>query len=473
MPAPHDRSRISLFTLTWPILVENLLRTSFLSLDTLMLSNYSEHAVAAMSIVNAVGFFIQLLYFMVGTGANILISQNLGARQYGAAGRVGVGSLLLIVLFSLVVSLVAWASTDTIVGLFDLEPLVRDCASVFIRIYTGASAFLALNIVQSNILRSWGNSRDSMVVNIIMLGLTVGICVFGLFGPFYFSGPGLLASTATVSPLVDRPTLVVDGMTWVAVATVAGQALTCIVFAVILRWRKEIVLPIREIFRIPKRIYRSILAVGVPTAGETLSYNLAQLVILSMVSTMGTEALAAYGILIALLRYVFIFGVSVGMGTQIKVGYFVGAGAYETAHRRVYLYVAVGFLVTLSLALSLYLTSQPLIGLFSQKESVFVLIVSVLFVAVFHEPGRSINTVLIPGLKGAGDVLFPVIIGLVSMWGIGVFVSYLLGVQMGLGLVGIWIALAMDEWLRGIVMLGRWRSRVWMKKTLVLERQSV
>ena len=462
-----DKTQLSLLTITWPIWVENMLRTSFLSLETLMLANYSEEAVAAMSLVHTVGFFIQLLYFMVGLGANILISQNLGAGKPDAAGKAGVASLVLILGFSAVVSIGLAAFTEPLVSLFHLAPVVHACAVAFIRIYSGFSLFLALNIVQSNILQAFGYSKYSMVVNVVVLGTTVLLCLFGLYGPFGFSAPSQFNSGSEMSQLVFNPALAADGVTWVASMTVVGQLVACVVFVILLGRNSDIQLPLRQVFQIPKKVYQSILKIGVPSAGETLSYNLSQIVILSMVSTMGTHALAAYGILFALLRYVFMSGISIGTGAQIKVGYFAGAGMHSEAYRRVYQYFGVGFGATLILVSVLYLFATPLLSLFSDNPAVLALAASVLLISVVHEPGRSLNTIFIPGLKGAGDALFPALLGLVMMWSIGVPLAWVLGVHLGWGLVGVWIALAFEEWLRGIVILLRWRSRAWVKHSLV------
>ncbi|MNN96955.1 MATE family multidrug exporter [compost metagenome] len=75
--------------------------------------------------------------------------------------------------------------------------------------------------------------------------------------------------------------------------------------------------------------------------------------------------------------------------------------------------------------------------------------------------------VIINSLRAAGDARFPVLMGVCSMWGVSVPLAYLLGVHLEIGLLGIWIAFAVDEWLRGLIMLLRWRSRAWEKKALV------
>ena len=442
----HDRSRISLLQLAWPLMVENVLRVSLMSVDTLMLSRYSAEAVAAMSLVGQFGFFIQLLYMMVSIGSSVLIAQNLGAGRPHEAGRYGVASLSLILALSVAISISVALLAGPVVGLYRLEPQVATYASQFLAIYGGLSFFMAVNVGQASILRSWGYSRDPMLVNVACLALTVAgnaLCLFGLFG---------------------FPVL---GVVGVAASTVLSQAVACGLSAWAIHRRRELKLPLREWRDIPAQVYRDILAVGVPTAGENLSYNLSQIAILAMLSGMGTEALATYGILLAVLRYVFIPGVSIGSAAQLKVGYLVGAGRHEEATHRVYRYFAWGFATSLVLVLVLQAFHRPLLGLFSTDPRVLALAASVLVVAVVHEPGRDFNTIIIPALKGAGDVRFPVYVGIVSMWGVSVVGAWFLGLHLGLGLVGVWMAMAADEWLRGLVMLWRWRSGAWRRFRLV------
>jgi len=441
-----DRTRIPLIQLAWPIFVENLLRTSLMSVDTFMLSRYSQKAVAAMSLVNQFAFFIQLLYMMMAIGASILISQNLGAGNRRQAGLLGVGSLTLVVGLSVVLSVAVALAAGPVLSLYDLDPDVARYGRQFLTIYGGLSVFMAFNIGQASILRAWGYARGPMFVNITALVLTVTGNALCLFGPFGF------------------PVL---GVVGVASSTVASQVVACGMYAVIIRRRKEIELPFSRLASIPRSVYRTVLAVGVPTAGENLSYNVSQIVILSMVARMGTEALATYGILIAVLRYVFMPGISIGSAGQIKVGYFVGAGRPEESQGRVYRYFAIGFLTSLALVLAINAFKRPILGVFSSSDSLVGLAAAVLLVAIAHEPGRNFNTIINPALKGAGDVRFPVIVGIIGMWCVGTFGAWLLGVHLKLGLVGVWIAMAADEWSRGIVMLIRWRSGAWKEKAFV------
>jgi putative MATE family efflux protein len=440
----RDRAQISLLQLAWPIFVENILRTSLLSVDTFMLSRYSPKAVAAMSLVNQFAFFIQLLYMTVSNGASILITQNLGAGQRREAGLIGVASLALAAVFSVVVSAGFALGTGPMIGLYDLDPEVARYARQFLGLYGGLSFFMGINIAQASILRAWGHTRDPMVVNVLCLILTVAgnaLCLFGLFG------------------------LPVLGVTGVAASTVLSQAVGCGLCFVALRRRRDVALPLREAPRIPRRLYAAILAIGVPTAGENIAYNLSQIAIMAMLSTLGSTPLASYGILLAILRYVFMPGVSIGSAAQIKVGYLVGARRHAEAERKVYRYFALASAFSLTSVVAIQLMRGQLLELFTSDAEILALASTVLIVALVHEPGRNFNTVFIPALKGAGDVRFPVYVGVLSMWGVGVTGAWLLGIRLGWGLTGVWIAMASDEWLRGLSMLRRWRSGAWKANT--------
>ncbi|CAM5552206.1 hypothetical protein BSAF29S_05310 [Bacillus safensis subsp. safensis] len=71
---------------------------------------------------------------------------------------------------------------------------------------------------------------------------------------------------------------------------------------------------------------------------------------------------------------------------------------------------------------------------------------------IILEPGRSFNMVIINSLRAAGDAKFPVYMAIISMWGIGLPIAYLLGIQFEMGLIGVWISFIVDEWVRGIFM---------------------
>ncbi len=441
-----DRTSMSLVKLTWPIFIENLLRVSLSSVDVFMLSFYNEKAVAAVGLVGQLVFFVQLLYFMVAIGSSILIAQNLGAHKTRHAGQIALGSIALASCFAVGLSVIMCLCADPVLRCYKLDPQVHTYAWQFLFIYSAGSLFTALCIVQGVILRSHGHTREPMVVNALANVINViGNALF-IFGPF------------------GIPKL---GVVGVALSTVLSQVFVCIALAFRLRSHHDIELPLREIRRVPFTVYRQILSVGVPTVGENLSYTIGQIIILRMVSSMGTDALAAFVYSMTILRFVHTTSISIGNGTQIKVGYYVGAGRPDDAYHRVYRYFLTGFFLSLLLVVLVNIFQGPLMALLTKNPAVIRLAAGIFLVSLALEPGRNFNVIIIPALKGAGDVRFPVYMGMIFMWGIGVLFAYVFGIALGWGLPGVWIALAGDEWVRGTIMLFRWKNGRWRDKALV------
>jgi len=441
-----DRTKLSLMHFAWPILIENIIRVGMTSADVFMLSFYSEEAVAATGLINQLVFFINLLYLMVASGASILISQNLGARNTQAAGRVSQGSVVLLSVFSVLLSTALCLSSEHIIGFYKLDPQVHRFAMEYMVIYSGGSVTVALCMVLSTIIRSYGHSRGPMLVNVSAMIVNVTgnyILIFGKFG-----APELGVRGAALSTIASH--IVALGLLWA-----------------MLKKRRDIKLERGGLFRVPISVYRQILSVGVPTAGENVAYNLAQIVIMRFIATLGTEAMAAFVYAITVLRFVFITSISIGSAAQIKVGYYVGAGMANIAQRKVYRYFLTGVAISLILVVIVKLLQVPILHIFTQNPNIHALSFGVLLIALIHEPGRNFNVIIIPALKGAGDVRFPVYVGMVFMWGVGVTLAYVLGITLGWGLFGICVAMAADEWSRGAVIFFRWRGSRWKTKALV------
>ena len=108
-----------------------------------------------------------------------------------------------------------------------------------------------------------------------------------------------------------------------------------------------------------------------------------------------------------------------------------------------------------------------LMSLFTDDADIVAMATQLFFVSLLLEPGRTFNIVVINSLRATGDARFPLLMGLLSMWGIAVPLAWYLGLHLGWGLVGIWLAFAADEWIRGLSMYARWKSRRWEKKVLV------
>jgi len=410
-----------------------------------MLSFYSEKAVAAVGLINQYVFFIQLMYLMVALGASILLAQYLGSGDKETAHKTAVASFALGTIFAVVLSLTLALGAPGLMSLYGLEPAVHDYALQFLVIYSSCSVFTAYSMLQSTLLRVHGETRAPMYINMAANVINIlgnAISLFGWFG------------------------LPVLGVVGVASATVFAQAAAALALQVVIRRRGiELNFRLLRVLRWPE--YKKLLCVGVPTAGENISYNLAQIINMRFIAMLGTNSMAAYVFLTSFLRYVFVSSISIGQATQIKVGWWIGNGNEEIAAKKAMRYFVLGSSISLVLVVALNLSQGLLFRIFTQNPDILKLCGTVLLVSLLLEPARNFNVIIIPALKGAGDVRYPVAVGVVFMWLIGVLGSWFLGIVLGWGLVGIYMALCADEWTRGLFMLTRWKSGRWRGRGFV------
>jgi putative MATE family efflux protein len=435
-----------MFALTVPIVLEQLLRVLISSVDTIMLSSFSQEAVAGVGMMGQYIFFIQILFNVICIGTSIVLAQYLGAKRMTDVKHVAQGSAVMTLVVAVIIGITVAIGARPLLSLYDVDPMVRKYATQFFMIYGGASAvFMAFNMLQGTILRAYGYTRDAMYIAVATNVINVIGNSFALYG--WFGLP-------------------VTGVVGVAISSTFAQVAACFLMAWRIRLHPDVQFPLKGWRRVPRTIYRTILSVGVPTAGENMSYNVAQIVIMAMVSTLGTLAMSAMVYTQTIARFVYIIALSIGNAVQIKTGYYVGARQPEAAYRRLYRYQIIGTSVSLSVILFINLIKGPLIGLFTHQPEIAALTSTLLLFSILIETGRSLNLIVIPGLKGAGDVKFPVLYGIFNMWFFMVLGGWLLCFHTGLGLTGIWIAIGTDETLRGVVMLFRWKSKRWMQKAI-------
>ncbi|EGQ8022753.1 MATE family efflux transporter [Vibrio vulnificus] len=436
--------RMSIVTLAWPILVEILLRTALGTSDVFMLSGYSDKAVSAVGVITQLTFFLIIVSTFVSSGTGILIAQYNGAGRDQDATHVGVASIALSSVIGVILSVLAVLGATHLLPYYGLEAQVEQYAQEYLLI-SGAMTFnVTIGIVFTTILRSHGYSRSPMTVNLISGVLNIIGNYIALYQPFG---------------------LPVYGVQGVAIATVASQVIGTTILGVLL-WRSSIDLPMRSLAQVPSAVYKKILKIGGMNAGEVLSYNMAQITIVYFVVQMGTSSLAAFTYAQNIARFSFAFALAIGQATQIQTGYYIGKGWIENITKRVQIYFLVGFASSVTVASSIYFMRDAILTLFTQQPEILMLAGSLVMGSIVLEAGRVFNLIFISALKGAGDIKFPVQMGILSMWGLGVVFSYLLGIHWGYGVFGAWMAIALDEWFRGLIMARRWRSQVWTRYKL-------
>ncbi|UJW58441.1 MATE family efflux transporter [Bacillus sp. A116_S68] len=447
-----NRSKLTLFALTWPIFIEILLHMLMGNADTLMLSQYDDNSVAAVGVSNQIFSVVIVMFGFVATGTTILIAQNLGANKNKAASQIAVVSIWINILFGLLLSIVLIIFGKPILAIMNLPEELMGTATMYLRIVGGFSFIQALIMTLSAIIKSHGFTKDAMYV-------TIGMNILNVLGNYLF-----------IFGVLGAPEL---GATGVAISTAFSRILGTIVLFIMLFKRVRGELPWAFVLqKFPKKEVKDLLKIGIPSAGEQLSYNTSQMVITYFIASMGTSALTTRVYTLNIMMFAFLFSVAIGQGTQILVGYLIGERKHEEAYRRGLRSLWIGISVSTFAAILFAVFSHPLLSIFTSNTDIIQLGSLLLILTIFLEPGRAFNLIIINSLRAAGDVKFPVIIGILSMWGIAVTISYTAGIWLGFGLIGVWIAMICDEWLRGLLMLRRWKTRKWEQMSFIDVNQS-
>jgi Na+-driven multidrug efflux pump len=174
---------------------------------------------------------------------------------------------------------------------------------------------------------------------------------------------------------------------------------------------------------------------------------------------------------VQLLHLILIFGLAIAFAVEILVGHMVGAGELHAAHKLVRRSLGLGVVVALVVSGGFALAGPWLLKKFTSDPRIIELGCTLLWWTVVVEPGRVFNMVVINALRATGDARYPVIAGSASMAIVLAGGSWFLGVYMGWGLVGVWIAYAADEWIRGLLMWRRWATLGWLPHARAAHRR--
>jgi putative MATE family efflux protein len=419
--------------------------------DTLMLSQYSDDAVAAVGVTNQIMYVVIVMFGFITTGAGIVVAQQLGSNDIKKANETALTAISVNLIFSLFLSMLLILFSERILLVMGLPSELMSEALSYLRIVGGLAFIQALFMTASAVVRSHGFTKDTMFV-------TIGMNVVNVIGNYIF-----------IFGAFGAPVLGVKG---VAIATAVSRMIGFLVIIYIFFKRVKGELPFKHLILFKREHITNLLKIGIPSAGEHLSYSASQVVITYFITTIGTEALTTKVYTQNIMMFIFLFAVAIGQGTQILIGHLVGAGNFEKAYQRCLKSLRLAMLISFSVALIASLFSKPLLGIFTNNEEIISIGSTLILLTVLLEPGRSFNLVVINSLRAAGDVKFPVYMGILSMWGVSVTIAYVLGIYYGLGLVGIWIGFIADEWLRGLFMLWRWRTRIWETKVFVKQKKA-
>ena len=447
--AETDVRKMSLFKLGWPIFVQCLLSLCLGYIDMLMISGYDENAVNGIGQANQILGFLTLAFTIISSAAGVMIAQYIGAKLKEKLNEIYTVSIFFNLVLSGVISYILLAGCNFILKIMQTPSFMIVDAKNYMVIVGGFMFVQAMIDVFSQIFRNNGKTKFGMLIALSMNIINIAGNYIFLYGP------------------LKHLELGVKG---VALSTTISRVIALIVAILLFKFKIEGHISIKYLWPFPKEILVKLLKLGIPTAGENISYNIAQIIILIMVNTFDSEVVSGTKTFATMVsNFGYMYSVAAAVATSIIVGHAVGAKEYDFAYSRVMKSLRKALLISVTIATVSWIISPFTMGLFTKNPEIIKLSGKILFICIFLEIGRTANLVIINSMRAAGDVKFPTYLGMASMWGVAVLFGYIFGIVFNMGLIGIWIAMAMDELLRGIVVYIRWKKGGWRDKRVIEE----
>lgn len=429
-------SNKQLYKLLWPLLIEQLLAVLVGMVDVVMVASLGAEAVSGVSLVDAVNQLLIQFLAALTAGGTVVTAQFIGMKDEEKTAR-SAGQLLLVSVGGAVfITLLFLAGGRSFLRLIfgQVEPGVMNNANIYFMITACSFPFLALYNAGAALFRSVGNSRISMNVSLLMNGLNVAgnaLCIYVLK----------------------------MGVEGVAVPTLIARLIAAALIMYLLQHSDHIVkIKGMEDFRPNRNMIGRIFSIGIPNGIENGIFQFGKLMLQSLVSTLGTAAIAGYAVAGNLVTFLYLPGNALGIGLTTVVGQCVGAGeaAQAKQYTRKFVFFNYAMLAVIASVLGFgrfyWISLYQLTGEAVRMAGDLVLshcIAMIIWPIAFLTPYA---------FRAANDAKFTMIISIICMWVFRVAFAYLFVQIFHLDIVFVWIAMYLDWVVRIIAFIWRFRS---------------
>mgnify|MGYP004470204051 CR=1 FL=1 len=426
-----------------PLLIEQFLAVLVGMADSIMVSSVGEAAVSAVSLVDNINVLLIGLFSALATGGAVVAGQYIGHREHGKACEAGEQLIVFVSLIALVIMACIYAGKYFILNVVfgQISPQVHAYADTYLMIVMASIPLLALYNCGAALFRVQGNSRISMMTSLLMNTINIvgnAILIYGLH----------------------------RGVEGVAIPTLVSRCVAAVVIILLLR-NQDLVLHINKPFRYhfqPKMV-RRILQIGIPNGIENSMFQFGKLVLLSLISTFGTTAIAANAVSNSIAAFEILPGQAIGLALVTVVSQCVGAGDYEqvkyyTRKLMLYTYAAmIVFNLSVLAGLPALMKIYHLSAQTTRTTEHILMLHGICAMFIWPLSFTFPNT-----LRAANDAKYTMIVSLLSMWFCRIVLGFMIGKYMGFGVFGTWVAMIIDWCVRSVLFIvhycrGRWMER--------------
>ena len=439
-----------------PLVVEQLLLMTVGMADTMMVTTAGEAVVSGVSLVDNINILIINIFSALSTGGAVVVAQYLGRKEPENARSAAKQLLYVALIVSLFLMGAALLFRQHILRLLfgDISQAVMDSALIYFLLTAAAYPFIAVYNAGAALFRAMGNSKVSMVNSLIVNVINIAVNAVLIYGF------GMGSAGAGVGTLVSR----------IAAAAIIGVMIT----------RPSLQVYVEDLFRpnLQWKTVKSILGIGIPAGVENGMFQIGKLLVLRLVTSfdigvdlaVSGSAVAANAISNSVAGFINVPGQAVGLSMVTVIGQCMGAGDHEQAVSYTKKLMKAAYLSLGVSCLCLFLAAPVLVPMFNLTPATAAMAVQVLrWCAVFTAVFWPMSFTLPNALRAAGDAKFTMVVSMLSMWICRIGLSYLLGPAwgMGMGLLGVWIAMFCDWVVRFSVFLPRFLRGKWKEHQVI------
>ena len=434
-------SNMDLRKLIIPLVFEQALAITVGMADTMMISSVGESAVSGVSLVDMLNMLIFSVLSALATGGAVVASQNLGAKKEKEACRSAKQLLFAGLSLSVILAVLVILFRNGILHLFfgNIEQEVMEAALTYLIISAVSFPFLGLYNSCSALFRAMGKANITFVVSVIGNIINIvgnAVCIFGLH----------------------------MGVAGVAVPSLLSRAVMGVILYILLKNPKYEIYFNKEQFKIDTEIIKKILYIGIPSGIEGGIFQLGRVLVVSIISNFGTIQIAANGVANSLDSMGCIIGQAMNLAMITVIGRCAGAGDKEQIRYYTRKLIWISYVATAVMNILILSLLNPILSLYGLGAETtrlsYILVMIHNGIAIFLWP---ISFTFPNMLRACNDVRYPMVISTFSMFAFRIGFSYILGMQMGMGAIGVWIAMVIDWIFRSACFIGRYMHGDWKR----------
>ena len=435
----------SLFSLAVPIILANILQTAYQLIDTFWLGRLGANAVAAVSVSFPVLFLVLSLGAGLTLAGTIMVSQYKGAENQRMVDFSSSQTISLIFLASTLLTILSYFAAGPLMDIIGAGPEIINESISYFRVSSLGFVFLFLFFGFQSLMRGIGNVM--LPVYVVLFTVLLNLVLDPLFIYGYGPIPGF-------------------GVAGAAVASVITQGLSAVIGLIIL-FRGKSGIKIHFSSMLPEvSTLKRIFNLGVPASMEMSTRALGMIMMVIIVTSFGSEVVAAYGIGARILSFIIIPALGLAIATTSLVGQNIGAIKIKRAEKVANLSNKIAFFGLTGIGLIMFLFAEPLVTFFIPKEPE-VIADAALFIKIMAPSFGllGVQQVLNGVFNGAGFTKASMLISILSLWIIRFPVAFILSYKTSMGYEGIWWAFPISNFLAAIAAfayfkLGYWKLRV-------------